>query len=152
MSLKKTIRAKTIDCPRCWVETTRIEVEVLGPNIEIDECPKCHGIWLDPGELKRLLKDRKLTKYLTKDIGTQSKSQLVCPRCGSLMDIESAEDVDIDVCLNCKGVWLDAGELDDLKAKSEEGYKGDEMAKAEEKYEEFIRKSRERRLMGFFGR
>lgn len=152
MSLKKVLREKTIDCPRCWVEAERIEVKVLGPNIEIDECPRCHGIWLDPGELKKLLKDRKMTDYLTKEIGTQSKSQLVCPRCGGLMDIESAEDVEIDVCLTCRGVWLDAGELEDLKSKSQEGFKGDELEKAEEKWEERVKKDRERKLRRFSGR
>lgn len=152
MSIKKAIREKKIDCPRCWVEAERVEIEVFGPNIEIDECPKCHGIWLDPGELKKLLKDRKITDYLTKEIGTQSKSDLMCPRCGGLMDIESAEDVEIDVCLTCRGVWLDAGELEDLKSKSEQGFHGDEMEKAEERYEELVRKDRERRLRGFLGR
>lgn len=26
-------------------------------NIEVDQCPKCHGVWLDAGELEHLLKD-----------------------------------------------------------------------------------------------
>ena len=111
MSIKKAIREKPIECPRCWVEARREEVEIFGPNIEIDVCPKCNGIWLDPGELGKLLKNKKLTDYLTKDIGTQSKSKLVCPRCGGLMDIESADDIEVDVCLSCHGVWLDAGSL-----------------------------------------
>lgn len=152
MSLKKAIMEKKIDCPRCWVETKREEVEILGPNIFIDICPKCNGIWLDPGELGKLLKDRKLTDYLTKNIGTQSKSQLVCPRCGGLMDIETAEDIEVDVCLTCRGVWLDAGELEELRTKSKEGFRGDELEKAQEKYEEMAKRSRERSLSRFFGR
>ncbi|NQE05302.1 hypothetical protein C5S32_05470 [ANME-1 cluster archaeon GoMg1] len=38
-----------------------------------------------------------------------------------LMDLEYAEDVEIDVCLNCNGAWLGYGELDKLKDKSEAG-------------------------------
>ena len=152
MSIKKAMRDKKIQCPRCWVEAEKNEVEIFGPNIIIDVCPKCNGIWLDPGELGKLLKDRKMTEYLTKDIGTQSKSQLVCPRCGGLMDIESAEDTEIDVCLTCRGVWLDAGELEDLKTKSREGFHGDELAKAEEKWEEMAKRNRERALRRFHGR
>ena len=61
---------------------------------------------------------------------------LVCPRCGNTMDIEKAEDVEVDVCLTCNGVWLDAGELEKLQEKSEAGYHGDEAAKLEELEEE----------------
>jgi len=31
------------------------------------------------------------------------------------MDFEYAEDVEIDVCLNCQGAGLDGGELERLK-------------------------------------
>ncbi len=120
----------------------RKEVEVFGPDIMIDICPKCNGTWLDHGELRKLLKDRKLTDYLTKEIGTQSKSELVCPRCGGLMDIEKADDVEVDVCLTCNGVWLDGGELEGLKSKSKEGFEGDELEKAVERWEESVKKGR----------
>ena len=142
---------KTIECPRCNVTAVRREVEIFGPNIFIDLCPKCEGLWLDKGELGKLLKDKKLTDYLTKDIGTQSKSKLVCPRCGGLMDLESAEDVEVDVCLTCNGVWLDKGELEELKTKSKAGFKGDTVDKAVERWEEDVKKSRGsflKRLLG----
>jgi Zn-finger nucleic acid-binding protein len=149
MSIKKALYGRTIDCPRCWAKMLQREVKVFGPDIIIDICPKCSGTWLDHGELKKLIKDRKITDYLTKEIGTQSKSELVCPRCGGLMDIESADDVEVDVCLSCNGVWLDEGELEDLKSKSGEGFKGDEMEKAEERWEERVKKERESVLNRF---
>ncbi|PIV67811.1 MAG: transcription factor, partial [Euryarchaeota archaeon CG01_land_8_20_14_3_00_38_12] len=71
---------KLIECPRCWVKMNQTEINVLGPNVIIDVCPKCNGVWFDKGELKKILKDRKLSDYLTKNIGTQTKSELVCPR------------------------------------------------------------------------
>jgi Zn-finger nucleic acid-binding protein len=143
---------KTIQCPRCWVEMEKEEVDVLGPNVIIDVCPKCQGIWFDDNELKKILGDRKLANYLTKHIGTQSKSKLVCPRCGGLMDLEYAEDVEIDVCLDCHGAWLDYGELERLKEKSESGYTGDKGEKAVEKWEEMMAKRRKKRLNSLFGR
>ncbi len=151
MSLKKKFLEKKIECPRCYVPLKRKEVDVFGPNVFIDLCPKCHGLWLDRGELEKLVKDKKLSDYLTKDLGTQSKSKLVCPRCGGLMDIESADEVEVDVCLTCHGVWLDRGELDELKRKSKDGFKGDDMEKAVERWEEYAKKSRKsffKRLMG----
>ena len=142
MSLKKVFYNKEIDCPRCFVTMIRGEMKRKGPGFEIDICPKCRGMWFDAGELQKRLKDRKLTDYLTKDIGTQSKSKLVCPRCGGLMDLEWADDVEVDVCLSCSGVWLDEGELEDLKTKSKEGFKGDTIEKAVEKWEDSVERER----------
>ena len=141
MSLKKEFYAKEIECPRCNDMTDRMEVEIFGPNIFIDICPKCAGVWLDRGELDKLLKDKKLSDYLTKDIGTESKSKLVCPRCGGLMDLEKADEIEVDVCLSCNGIWLDQGELEDLKAKSKSGFEGDDIEKAEERWQEMERDS-----------
>ena len=152
MSRSTKPKRSEIECPRCWVALQQEEVEVRGPNVIIDVCPTCGGIWLDSGELNRLLRDRKLSQYLTKHIGTQSKSQLVCPSCGWLMDIETAEDVDVDVCLNCGGVWLDAGELEKLKAISKDGFEGDERVKEEERWEELMQRGRESALTGLLRR
>ncbi len=115
-------------------------------------CPKCHGVWFDNNELKKILGDRKLANFLTKHIGTQSKSKLVCPRCGWLMDLENAEEVEIDVCLNYNGAWLDLGELESLKEKSDAGYTGDKEAKAVEEWEEMMAKRRIKGLNSLFGR
>ena len=135
--------SKKIDCPRCHIEAAQRKAEVFGPDIIIDICPKCKGIWLDHGELKKMIKDKKLSDFLTKDIGTQSKSKLVCPRCGGLMDIENADEVEVDVCINCYGVWLDRGELDDLKVKTKSGFEGDDVDKAVERWEDYVLKRRQ---------
>jgi len=71
-------------------------------------------------------------------------------KCG-LMDLEYAEDVEIDVCLNCHGAWLDYDELDKLKDKSDEGYTGDKEAKAVEEWEDMMAKRRGKGLSGLFG-
>ncbi len=152
MPTKKEAADKTLDCPKCWVAMEKEEVEILGPNIVIDICPDCGGIWLDRSELNKLLKDRKLSNYLTKHIGTQSKSQLVCPRCGWLMDLEPAEEVEVDVCLKCGGVWLDYGELEKLRDISKAGFEGDELAKDVERWEEGSKKGRQSALSRLFRR
>ncbi len=38
-------------CPNCSVDLTIGERK----NIEIDFCPKCRGIWLDRGELDKII-------------------------------------------------------------------------------------------------
>ncbi len=84
--------------------------------VEVDVCPKCNGIFLDKKEIRKLTGDWSLSKLLTKYVGLDSDSQLVCPNCGGLMEIEDAGNVRVDACLDCKGVWLDAGELERLAA------------------------------------
>ena len=140
---------KKYECHKCWVEMDKKEIETFGPNIIIDKCPKCEGIWLDKGELGKLLKDKKLTNYLTKHIGTKSRSPMICPKCGNTMDIEKADDIEVDVCLTCNGVWLDAGELDKLKDKSDIGFEGDQSVKEEEKGEEIKFKAKNSALYRF---
>jgi len=149
MVSKKVSSERKYECHKCWVEMNKEEVETFGPNIIIDVCPKCNGIWLDKGELEKLLKDRKLANYLTTHIGVKSSSPMICPRCGNLMDIEKADEIEVDVCLTCGGVWLDSGELEELKTKSKEGFEGDKLAKMEELEEERLYKARNSSLNKF---
>jgi Zn-finger nucleic acid-binding protein len=44
-----------MNCPLC-VDAT-LDVTFHG-GIELDICPRCHGVWLDRGELDRLVGDR----------------------------------------------------------------------------------------------
>ena len=43
-----------------------------------------------------------------------------CPKCGGALEEISYEEVQIDRCTKCNGVWLDAGELERL-TKHEDG-------------------------------
>ena len=142
---------KIIKCPRCWVEMKKEEVEMLGPNLIIDVCPKCQGIWFDNNELEKVLGTRKLDSLLTMrtDI-EESRSKLICPRCGGVMDLEYADVVEIDVCPDCHGAWLDYGELERLKEITEAA--GDKEEKAGEEWEEMMAKRRGKRLNKLFGR
>ena len=40
-----------------------------------------------------------------------------CPKCGCDLEERKYEEVKIDVCTNCDGIWLDKGELDLLRKK-----------------------------------
>ncbi len=42
---------KGMDCPVCAVPLTMSERQ----NIEIDYCPQCRGVWLDRGELDKII-------------------------------------------------------------------------------------------------
>ena len=103
------------DCPHCF---ERLEKNILKKglwSVETDVCKTCKGLYLDKGELLKLTSNRPLHNITTKYLGVDSDSQLLCPGCGSIMDMESVGGVEIDVCLQCNGVWLDSDELGRLK-------------------------------------
>ena len=37
---------------------------------------------------------------------------MICPACRSAMVIVEYDDIELDYCTACKGVWFDAGELE----------------------------------------
>lgn len=39
-----------------------------------------------------------------------------CPKCGQALLTQSRGEVQIDVCPSCRGVWLDASELETIVA------------------------------------
>lgn len=49
---------------------------------------------------------------------------LNCPKCQTVMREREKDDLIIDVCPQCRGVWLDHGELDKLTVR-ERSYYGD---------------------------
>ena len=103
------------ECPKDWTPLRKESRRTLFKNVEVDVCPTCNGIFLDKQEIRTLTGSSSLNKLLTKLLGLDADSRLVCPNCGGLMDGEDAGNVRVDVCLTCGGVWLDAGELDRLK-------------------------------------
>ncbi|MBI2077543.1 MAG: zf-TFIIB domain-containing protein [Euryarchaeota archaeon] len=128
--------AKTRECPVDWVKLEPKKVVLNNKrDVTMDECPKCHGVFLDEHEIGRVTDNQNLNKLLTRYVGTDSDSARVCPSCGGVMDHEDAAGVKVDVCLTCYGVWLDGGELDHLKAKSEKDLETLSVAKQAELFD-----------------
>lgn len=48
-------------CPACQSRLQLAERE----GVQIDVCPRCRGIWLDPGELDQFIRYRDLANSLT---------------------------------------------------------------------------------------
>lgn len=40
-------------CPQCAARLISVNPEDH-PELQVDRCPSCHGVWLDPGELEKL--------------------------------------------------------------------------------------------------
>ena len=85
------------ECPRCFLELVPEVVKRGIWKVEIDKCTSCDGIYLDKGELLTLTKNKPLHHLTTDHLGVDSDSELLCPSCGSIMDAEFPNGVEIDV-------------------------------------------------------
>jgi Zn-finger nucleic acid-binding protein len=99
---------------------------VLFRDVEIDRCPKCHGIWCDKDE-QDILKTIQGTENL--DTGSTSASAqmevhiLDCPRCHARMipfPLPEQPHILLEKCVVCAGVFFDAGEFAEFKMSSVE--------------------------------
>ena len=121
-------------CPVCKSGLRNLSV---GKGVAIDLCPRCRGSWFDTDELHRVYQDRnagsalllpplpniKRDPVLCKQCDTyHSRSEKYCPECKSPLPFlcpgchkplqtSHREGLSLDCCHDCKGVWLDGGEL-----------------------------------------
>ena len=42
-----------------------------------------------------------------------------CPRCGAELKTKVLGSIDVDECESCKGVWLERGELEEVKEEAD---------------------------------
>ncbi|MBI3910787.1 MAG: zf-TFIIB domain-containing protein [Armatimonadetes bacterium] len=118
------IRRRGILCPTC----DRALVTLEAGGIEVDGCRVCGGLWFDRGEVRALTRlNPEALQYLQRQVGTaegaarvgrEQHASLLCPVCHQVMDehpyaVQSG--VRIDVCQQCRGAWLDAGELEAIQ-------------------------------------
>ena len=125
-----------MNCPACSHELTEIEFG----GVNIDACQGgCGGLWFDAFELKRVdehheVQDEHLLRIQRdpKLVVDQTRKR-DCPRCDGVKlkrHFFSAEKrVEVDHCPNCGGYWLDAGELEKIRA---EKHLTEKIAKAKE--------------------
>ncbi|HOX45035.1 MAG TPA: rhomboid family intramembrane serine protease [Myxococcota bacterium] len=106
-------------CPKCLADLSPLRVE----GVELDLCPACRGVWLDPGELARMRGARADLPAdqapLTTGARALASTTSICPRCdGAFETLEFARGTAlyIDRCKSCHGIWLDAGELKRIRA------------------------------------
>lgn len=106
-------------CPKCNKNLEGIKIN----SVKVDRCKNCGGLWFDKDKLK-IVRDHRdenlswLDFDLWKDRNklTTSGKSIDCPRDGKpLFKIKyNGTGVMVDVCLNCRGIWLDKNELDKI--------------------------------------
>ncbi|MFP4026893.1 MAG: zf-TFIIB domain-containing protein [Candidatus Brocadiia bacterium] len=118
-------------CPRCG---GRLFTFVYPPtDVTVDACEDCGGVWLDRGEFEQIrewhhsLTEKELAVLEGKEESTTQimRQMLVdvetvtmpCPRCEKAALEEVPLDysgVILDQCQNCRGIWFDGGELEQV--------------------------------------
>lgn len=104
-------------CPSCQ----QALVEISAPPVLIDVCISgCKGIWFDRGELEKVLKHPAQAEQLMNSTGWEiqespAAEKRCCPRCAQValhsFHWGGQYPVELDLCPQCGGFWLDAGEL-----------------------------------------
>lgn len=106
-----------IICPKCSNVLDRFFIK----RVEVDLCSECGGLWLDAGELVKLrltVEEADIQELLKKMEGprnvppTSKRVKLPCPVCPGNLSFLNVEGVDLDMCTQCRGLWLDRGELE----------------------------------------
>ena len=123
-----TTAART--CPRC-AGTPALVARVVG-DVLLDECPGCHGVWLDAAAVDRVVRDRQEhslspLRQMTPPApdlrpgvpapaaaaAPPGRLYIACPDCGQIMNrvnFARHSGVILDVCRG-HGTWFDATEL-----------------------------------------
>jgi len=104
-----------MNCPKCQ-SAPLAPLDLLG-GIEVDHCSQCDGIYFQKGEMGSYLRfANDVPGY--KDLLKSAKPSCTCPECGKQMkelQYVPGEQLLVDHCEACGGVWLDGGETVSVK-------------------------------------
>lgn len=110
-------------CPACSRQLTETKVGA----VTVDVCHGgCGGIWFDAFELQRVDEpheaagERLLEIPRDPRVIVDATRKRACPRCDGMKlkrhFFSTHRRVEVDQCPNCSGYWLDAGELELIRA------------------------------------
>lgn len=89
--------------------------EIKRGDFTLTSCGSCHGLWLTRDTLKQAFASHhppeRLDESETQPPLLQPAKARPCPSCHCPLAARWLHGVEIDVCQECRGVWLDAGEL-----------------------------------------
>ncbi len=118
-------------CPKCNEPLLIMELH----GVEVDHCLECRGTWFDHGELELISELAGVApgqvEAAVHAAGQGAKTRYRCPRCvKKLRAVNIGQPpIEVDVCPDGEGIWLDAGELADIVRLLSDG--GDDAAIAE---------------------
>jgi uncharacterized protein len=94
------------ECPGCQAKMKAFPAG----KVELDRCTFCRGLWFDGGELEAVLGKPVAPEF---EAGQTSRR---CAGCRVVLVPAVLGGLRIEVCRQCRGVFLDEGELKALNA------------------------------------
>ena len=129
--LSEPVRSRSLmRCPRCDTTLRTIDYE----GVAIETCSSCGGEWLDDTELGHIVRireetfsaeERRVLEGATRIPGipvVDAERGIVCPTCSATtvpVNYGGDTGVIIDRCPECRGIWLDGGELEKIQVLTE---------------------------------
>jgi Zn-finger nucleic acid-binding protein len=109
-----------MDCPKCRAP---METVGFGTDITVRRCTGCSGLFCNWQTLQQLREEWLADAVLDHGSATTGAKHntmldISCPGCGATMvHVKDQEQthITLDSCPECDGVFLDAGELTDMK-------------------------------------
>ena len=99
-------------CPKCGIE--QLVEQSLGSGIY--RCGNCSSHWIDykPVESYLTERDEMIAKAFRTiwDLNSEKCQNLKCPRDHTNLHLFSYKEIELDFCIECKGLWFDALELE----------------------------------------
>lgn len=110
-------------CPACPHELTEF---VIG-GVTVDACEGgCAGVWFDAFELQRVDDQHEIAGETVLNLQRDPRLTVdharkrECPRCAGIklkrQFFSPKLRIEVDLCPHCGGYWLDAGELEKIRA------------------------------------
>jgi Zn-finger nucleic acid-binding protein len=122
-----------IPCPVCLGVKMVKKSPIQRRRLTLDLCPRCGGIWFDPGEAQQLrggkpfpmpghfrpptevarchgcsaIIDRSAERCSACGAG----NEIDCPQCSKPMRRGEHDGILLDVCQSCRGIWFDGHEV-----------------------------------------
>jgi uncharacterized protein len=104
-------------CPACQHPLSAVRLA----GIEVDGCDHCGGVWFDRGEIQQLgswpAALEAIGQHFSGRTVPQTPAERCCPDCQRELEpfqFESLRGIELDRCPGCAGVWLDAGEAQEI--------------------------------------
>ena len=104
-----------LPCPRCRKPMVEETIE----RVPVDRCLRCDGVWLDEGELDRIIAAGPAPEPFEGGVEAAPKAEpmdweLLCPKCEMTMHRFRQGEVALDRCAG-HGIWFDFEELDRVR-------------------------------------
>jgi len=105
----------------CPVDRHPLSVQAIAA-VSVATCSECAGVWFTrkaleaPSVEPSALPAESRRAHTPKRRGRKVRA---CPECLRSLESQMVEGVEIERCVYCKGVWLDAGEYDAVRKRIE---------------------------------